>query len=170
MLYSILQRHGQKELLVLEKVECHSRDILADSLFPFLLSNTHNEWKSLQINPNSFSLLSFFPLFTHSPLHTAHTNFVFQSRVQLFKTSCSHWSVAFDTLRLLWMNVWHGSETAEDSNVKPLTQPDSHPPSRTEGENTMQKFMAGDEERKIYCHGWNRLYMGKINLIYRLFK
>lgn len=111
-LYTILQRHGQKGLLVLKTVECNLHGILADSLFPFLHSNTHDKWKAQQIKPNSFFLVSFFSLFTHSPLHTGYTNIAFQSRVQLFKTSCSGWSVALDIFRLLRMNVWHGFEIA----------------------------------------------------------
>jgi len=48
--------------------------------------------------------------------------------------------------------------------------PDTHPAAlSTEGGNKMEKLMDQDKDREInykYHHGQNRLYLGKISLIY----
>lgn len=96
--------------------------------------------------PNHFPLVSFFSLYTHSPLHTAHTNIAFQSGVQLFETSCSGSSVAVGICLsecLAWL--WSSSGTGMRGKQLRLT-----PTARgTTGANGIRMFMVGDRERNI---------------------
>lgn len=160
MLYTVLQKHEQKVFLVLKTAECISH--FSFSLFPFLHSNTCDKYKAQQ-NPNHFLLGSFFSLYTHSPLPTTHTNTAFQPRVQLFETSCSGWSVALGIFRLLCLNVWHGFETAVGQGWEAISsawfpQPGGQ---QEESESSWLEIKTG-RSLANYCHGWNKLYLGKI--------